>query len=159
MAWNQYIGTSIHGTRMGLQFMSTAFSGGSRGSQEYLVGPAALRVGVTTAESTAVNLHPHGVSHLPGTSVGSSAVYTLDPPVPGVIKTIYGSSENGPIYVKTANNETIKTTLGTTFTTVKISTLGGGFQLMGLTTAIWIGLGLTSGTSSQASGFGQTTST
>lgn len=159
MAFATKIITSIFGRRLGLQPMSTAESGGSRGTQEYLVGPEALRAGVTTAESTATNLHPHGVSRLNGTSAASSAVYTIDPPVPGVRKTVMGTTDNGPVYLKTANNETIVTTAGSSFTTVKVSSVGGVFEMVGLTTAIWLGLGLTSGTSSQASGFGLTTST
>lgn len=159
MAFANKILTSLFGSRVGLQRMTTAESGGSRGAQEYLVGPEALRVGVTTAETTSTNLQPYGVSRLPGTSAASSAVYTIDPPVPGVRKTIMGTTDNGPVYLKTANNETIVTTAGSSFTTVKVSSVGGVFELMALTSGIWLGLGLTSGTSSNASGFGLTTST
>jgi len=139
--------------------MSTIQTGGSRGSGEFLVGPEELRRGVSTAESTGTNLTAWGVSVVPGTSAASSAVYTIDPPIPGVKKIVGGGISNGPTYVKTANSETIQTTVGSSFTTVKISSLGGAFELLGLTTAVWLGLGLTSGTSSQASGFGLTTST
>lgn len=159
MAFSSKILTSIFGRRLGLQRMSSAESGGTRGPQEYLVGPDALRVGATTAETTSTNLQPHGLSVLPGTSAGSSAVYTLDPPIPGVMKVIAGSTDNGPTIVKTANGETISTTAGSSWTTVEISSLGGSFMLVGLTTARWLSLGLTSGTSSQASGFILTTST
>jgi len=159
MAFGSKILTSIFGRRLGLQRMSSAETGGTRGTQEYLVGPESLRVGATTAETTSTNLQPHGLSVLPGTSAGSSAVYTLDPPVPGVTKWIAGSTDNGPTIVKTANGETITTTAGSSWTTVEISSLGGSFALVGLTTARWLSLGLTSGTSSQASGFILTTST
>ncbi len=159
MAFGSKIITSLFGRRVGLQRMSTGESGGSRGTQEYLVGPADFRVGITTAETTSTNLQPHGLSVLPGSSAASSAVYTIDPPVPGVFKTVFGATDNGPVYLKTANSETIVTSAGSTFTTVKVSSLGGAFQLVGLTTAAWLGLNLTSGTSSQASGFGLTTST
>lgn len=159
MAYGNKIGTSIHGRRLGLQRMTSAETGGSRGNAEFLVGPDALRMEVTTAETTSTNLKPHGVHVLPGTSAGSSAVYTLDPPIPGVRVVIAGSTDNGPVYAKTANSETILSTLGSTHTTVKISSVGGSFELVGLTTARWLSLGLTSGTSSNASGFGLTTST
>lgn len=159
MAFANKILTTIFGRRLGLQLMTTGESGGTRGAQEYLCGPESLRVGVTTAESTATNLNPHGISRLPGTSAASSAVYTIDPPVPGVMKTVMGATDNGPVYLKTANGETIVTTVGSSFTTVKVSSVGGVFQLVGLTSGIWLGLGLTSGTSSNASGFGLTTST
>lgn len=159
MAFANKILTSLHGRRFGLQRMSTAESGGSRGAKEYLVGPEHLRQDVSTAESTGTNLHPFGISSLPGTSAGSSAVYTIDPPVPGVRKTIWSDGANGPVFLKTANAETLRSTLGTSFTTVKISTLGGAFDMVGLTTAIWGLIGVTSGTSSQAGGFALTTST
>lgn len=159
MAYNDKYTTSVKGRRLALQQMSTTQSGGTRGLMEFLVGPDDFRVNVTTAASTSSNLRPHGVSILPGTSAASSCVYTLDPPIPGVRKTIVGTTANGPFIIKTANSETIHTTAGTSFTTVEISSIGGGFTLMGLTTAVWMGIGLTSGTSSNASGFTLTTST
>lgn len=157
MAYGNKVTTSLHGRRLGLQRMSTAETGGSR--DEFLVGPDDFRIGVTTAESTATNLKPFGVSADLGTSAASSAVYTLEPPVPGVRKIIAGSTANGPAYVKTANGETISTTVGSSFTTVKISSVGGTFELIGLSTGRWLALGLTSGTSSQASSFSLTTTT
>lgn len=159
MAYNSNITTSLRGRRFGLQIMSTNQTGSARGPHEYLVGPEALRLGVSTAPTTSTNLRPHGISILPGTSAGSSSVYTLDPPIPGVDKTIMGTTANGPFIIKTANSETIHTTAGTSFTTVEISSIGGGFRLIGMTTAIWMAMGLTTGTSSQGSGFLLTTST
>ena len=159
MPYNTKILTSIHGHRLGLQHLSSGESGGNHGHAEFLVGPEDMRVEVTTADTTSTNLKSYGISMLPGTSAGSSCVYTLDPPIPGVRKVILGSTANGPFIVKTANSETIHTTAGTSWTTVEISSLGGGFTLVGVTTAIWMGLGLTTGTSSQGSGFGLTTST
>lgn len=159
MAFNSKYTVSLHGRRFGIQHLSSGESGGSRGSVDLLVGPEALRAEVSTADTTAINLNAFGVSVLPGTSAGSSSVYTLNPPIPGVMKTIMGTTANGPFIIKTANSETIHTTAGTSFTTVEISSIGGGFSLVGVTTAIWMGLGLTSGTSSNASGFILTTST
>lgn len=156
MAYNSKILTSIFGRRLGLQRMSSAETGGSRG--EFLVGPEDLRL-MINFETTATNLKPYGVSVALGTSAGSSAVYTLDPPIPGVRKVISGSTVNGPVYIKTKNDETLLSSAGSTFTTVKISSLGGAFELVGVSTARWLCLGLTSGTSSNASGFGLTTST
>ena len=159
MAYQDKITTSLRGRRLGLQIMSTVQTGGTRGPSEFLVGAEAVRMNVSTAATTSTNLNPFGVSYLQGTSAGSSSVYTLDPPIPGVTKTIVGSTENGPFIIKTKNSETIHTTAGTSWTTVEISSIGGGFQLVGVTTALWMGLGLTTGTSSQASGFLLTTST
>lgn len=159
MAYNNQILTSLRGRRVGLQAMSSAATGSNHGRREFLVGPDDFRVETSTAETTSTNLKPFGVSICPGTSEASSAVYTLDPPIPGVRKIIGTSTANGPVFIKTANSETIQSTVGSSFTTVKISSLGGMFELIGLTTAIWLGLGLTSGTSSNASGFSLTTST
>lgn len=158
MAYNSNITTSLYGRRFGLQKMFTSQSGG-RAEQEFLVGPDDFRVGVTTSESTASNVLASGISELPGTSAGSSAVYTIDPPIPGVRKLVFCTTANGPVYLKTKNSETFTTTLGSTFTTIKASSLGGVFELIGKTTAVWGVLGITSGTSSQASGYGLTTST
>lgn len=159
MAYNSQLNTSLFGRRFGLQNMSTGQSGGSRGARDYLVGPESLRVASTTAETTATNLDPFGISYLPGTSAASSAVYTIDPPIPGVRKTIVCSTANGPVYLKTVNSETIQSTVGSSFTTIKGSSVGGCFDLVGLTTAIWAAIGITSGTSSQASSFGLSTTT
>ena len=158
MPYGSQILTSIYGRRLGLQAMSTGQTGG-RLAREYLVGPDAFRVGVTTAESTGTNLTPDGVSNLVGTSAASSAVYVIDPPIPGVRKTInIGTTANGPIYLKTKNAETFNTTLGTSFTTIK-SSAGGFYELVGLTTAVWGALNISSGTSSNGSGHVLTTST
>lgn len=159
MAYRNRIITSIHGRRLGLQRMSTAETGGSRGNVEFLVGAEDIRAEVTTAETTSTNLKPFGYHVLPGTSAASSAVYTLDPPIPGVRVSVMGGVSNGPVYLKTANSETIVSTVGSSHTTVKVSSVGGCFELLGLTTAQWMAMGLTSGTSSNASGFGLTTST
>lgn len=159
MAFNSKILTSIFGRRLGLQRMTTAESGGSRGSNEFLVGPDAFRSEVSTAETTSTNLKAHGLSRVAGTSADSSSVFTLDPPIPGVKKILYfPSTGNTACYVKTANAETIQTTLGSSHTTIK-STIGGMCELVGVSTAVWSALGITSGTSSNAGGFTLTTST
>jgi hypothetical protein len=101
---------------------------------------------VTTNESTGTNLLAYGVSFVNGTSAASSSVYVLDPPIPGVRKTIVFSSANTPQYVKTKNAETFRTSADSTIATVLESTLTGAVvDLIGLTTAMW-GL-LTNGTS------------
>lgn len=158
-SWVDQLKTHIHGRRIGLNEVSSAKSGGSHGSREFVAGPDDFRVETSTAETTSTNLKPFGISVCPGTSAASSAVYTIDPPIPGVRKIIGTSTGNGPVYIKTANGETIHSTLGSTHNTVKISSVGGSFELVGLTTAIWFSRGLTSGTSSQGSGFTLSTST
>ncbi len=152
MAFKDKIRTSIHGRRLGLQGMTTGESGGSRGEQEYLVGPEALRGNVSTAETTSTNLHPHGVSKLVSSSAASSQVYTIDPPIPGVRKVILNSTD-AVAYVKTANDETIVSSKGSTNTVVTMPVGGAACVLEGFTTAQWLMF------QSTASGIGLTTST
>jgi len=137
MAWGNLITTTIFGRRLGLQSLTTSQNGG-RLPTEFLVGAEQVRAGVTTAESTGTNLLAHGISNLTGTSAASSAVYTLDPPIPGVVKYLnFGTTSQGPIYVKTAG-ETFQSTQGTTFTVLKsTSNTVGCLQLVGITTAVW----------------------
>lgn len=145
MAFLDKYATSVHGRRLGLQNLSTTVNGGLK-SFDVIVGAEAVRAGVTTAETTATAVLAHGISFLNGTSAASSSVYLLDPPVPGVRKTVVFSSANTPMYLKTKNGETFRTSADTTVATVISSTLTGAVvDLIGLTTAIW-GL-LTNGTS------------
>ena len=145
MAYQNSINTSLYGRRFGLQNMSTAQHGGLL-PVDLLVGPEALREAVTTAEATGTAVKAYGVSFLPGTSAASSSVYVLDPPIPGVRKTVVFSSGTTPQDLKTKNGETFRTTADSTIATVISSTLTGAVaELIGLTTAMW-GL-LTNGTS------------
>lgn len=131
--------TSVFGHRLGLAKFTTAQSGASK-EREYLMGRSVEDFKRTiTAETTGTNLPPDGVSRVNGTSAASSVVYTLDPPIPGVMKVLsFESTSQGPIYVKTANGETFISTQGTTFSIIKSTgnTVGTLF-LMGITTAIW----------------------
>jgi hypothetical protein len=152
MGWNSKILTSLWGRRFGIELQSSGASGGNQGAVDYLVGPEDLRRTVSTSETTGTNVAAYGISHLPGTSVGSSSVYTIDPPVPGVRKTIRASTQ-AVTYLKTANSETIVSTQNSSGTTVACSTVGGAFELIGYTTGVWLGFGLTSGTSAKAGSF------
>ena len=149
MAFPSFITTSLFGRRFGLRALSTVAQGG-RLPVDLLVGPEAVQMGVTTAESTGTNMTAYGVSFMPGTSAGSSAVYTLDPPIPGVMKVLnFNSTSQGPIYVKTANGETFNSTQGTTFSVIKsTNNQVGALLLCGLTTATWglFAAGLSTGT-------------
>lgn len=147
MPYNSNILTSIHGRRIGLQRMSSGQSGAGVAGRvgEFLVGPDGMRMGVTTAETTGTQIPAYGVSFLNGTSAASSSVYVIDPPIPGVLKTVVFSSANTPQYLRTANAETIRTSADSTIATVISSTLTGAVvQMIGLTTGMW-GL-LTNGT-------------
>src|SRR5258706_12683600 len=109
MSYNQAAGAmlpSLYGRRIGLMPMTSAQTGTGRtglGAVDFLVGPEDLRRGVTTNETTGVNVPAWGVSFLNGTSVSSSSVYVLDPPIRGVRKTIVFSSANTAQYLRTAN--------------------------------------------------------
>lgn len=144
MSYGNNILTSLHGRRLGLQNLSTVQTGGGA-PYDVLIGPEDLRRGVTTNETTATGISAWGVSFLNGTSAASSSVYLLDPPVPGVRKTVIFSSATTPQYLKTKNGETYRTSADSTVATVISSTLTGAVvELIGITTAIW-GL-LTNGT-------------
>lgn len=145
MSYNSNIITSLFGRRIGLQLMTTGQTGG-RLPYEFLVGPEDHRKGVTTAETTGQTVPPWGISFLAGTSAASSSVYVLEPPIPGVMKTVVFSSANTPMYLRTQNAETFRTSADSTIATVLASTLTGAVvQMLGLTTSLW-GL-LTNGTS------------
>lgn len=152
MSYNSAPGSmlpSLYGRRIGLMPMSSAQTGTGKtglGTVDFIVGPEDLRRGVTTNETTGVNVPAWGVSFLNGTTAASSSVYVLDPPIPGVRKTIVFSSANTPMYLRTANAETFRTSADSTIATVISSTLTGAVvELIGITTGIW-GL-LTNGTS------------
>lgn len=137
MAYSTGYTVSLHGRRLGLQYLSSSQSGGAR-TIDLLVGAEAVRSGVVT-ETTGTNMAPFGISNM--TTISSSAVFTLDPPIPGVYKTLVFNSSGtaaSPIYMKTANAETILSTLGSSFTTL-VSSQGAltGITLIGMTTASW----------------------
>lgn len=146
MSYNSNILTSIFGRRLGLQALTTGQFGGRIPGPEVLVGPEDLRRGVTTAETTGQTVPAWGCSFLAGTSAASSSVYILEPPIPGVRKTVIFSSANTPMYLRTQNAETFRTSADSTIATVISSTLTGlVVEMIGLTTGLW-GL-LTNGTS------------
>jgi hypothetical protein len=141
MAYRSDAVTGIYGRRLGLQTLSTNKTGGSRGPTEYLVGPEAVREGVSTEIPTtnagAVNLHPFGFSLL--TTAASSGIFIIDPPVPGVEKTVvFATSGTNPIYLRTANAETFNSSQGTSHTTLTSSQ--GAYisvKLVGISTAAY----------------------
>jgi hypothetical protein len=140
MSWFDRISPTLFGRRFGLQSMSSNVSGSGRTGQspDFLVGPEDVRIGVTTAETTATNIAAYGVSYLVNSSAGSSQVFTLDPPIPGVRKTIIFGTTVNTQYVKTANSETFISTLGTSMTVAKSTQLSiGALNMIGLTTAQW----------------------
>lgn len=148
MSFESRITKSYDGRRFGLQIPSSVETGSSV-SQAYLAGPEALRQNVSSAESTSVNLKAFGVSYL---STVSSGVHTLDPPIPGVEKWIINGSSGATEFVKTRNNETIQTSKGSTWTTLRLLN-PVVLRLVGITTAAWACAVTT------AAGVGMTTTT
>lgn len=138
--------TSIYGRRVGLRRIETAESG-ALVPVEFLVGQDLIGVQdvLSTAPSTAINEPPTGVSVLIGTSAASTPVYTLSPPIPGLTKKIVFGSTDSAIYLKMASGVAIAgTSLATTGATVIRSSGGGAMQLLGLTTALYQALGVSS---------------
>lgn len=128
MPYGDRITTSLHGRRLGLQHLSSAESGGARGTEEYLVGPQAFRALATSAETTAANIPPYGVSH----STEAAATILIDPPVPGVMKSLsLGSS----VTAKLVNGAFISSA-GTTHTVIE-SSGACVLMLVGLSTAAY----------------------
>lgn len=152
MAYNSRIHTQIRGRRLGLQLLSSSQSGGA-GRQEFLVGPEALRAVSTTNDSTGTDIRPYGSHWLNTSSAGSSQVYTVEPPIPGVEVSFWGSTAS-EVFLKTKNNETLVTSGGSSFTVINPSSLGFFLKLVGLTTSVW---GVLNG--STAAGHAYTTST
>lgn len=134
MSWVDKIKTSIHGRRFGIDRNSTGVSGGTY-EHDLLVGPEDLRRGVTTDNTTSANVRPFGVQVLPGTSAGSSSVYTIDPPIPGVTVIVVGSSNAGTFLKTNVGTETYMTTLGSSDTVLEFPSVGGVAHLTGVTTA------------------------
>ena len=155
MSYSTDINKSLHGREIGLQYPSSGKTG-STFNPTILLGPEAMKLGITTAESTAGILAPYGVSLL---TTGSSAVHTLAPPIPGIAKFIY-SSGGATAFVKTRNDETLESSRGSTFTTARF--VGACvLHLVGLTTARWLinGMGGDSGDSANSPAISLATST
>lgn len=163
MALANSITTSLFGRRLGLQSLSSNQSGTGVAGRvpDFLVGAEAIRREVTTADSTATQLKAWGASVLStGLSADATAIFRLDPPIPGVEKTITWLSTtintlSSKIWItnSTGGGAGMQTTAGSSFTCVS-SSQGAVLHLFGLTTALWA---VIAGTT--ASGFTFTTTT
>ena len=140
MPYGNNVVTSVYGRRLGLQSMSTANTGATKSTpQEFIVGPECLRMGVTTSETTSTPMNASGISYLVGTSAASTPVYSLAPPIPGVHKMIFFGSTDSAIYVKASvtTHAFAGTSLGATLCGAFASSGGGMVELVGVTTAIY----------------------
>jgi len=147
MPYGNSVVTSVHGRRLGLQTMSTSNSGATKTQpQEFIVGPDSLRLGVTTNETTATPMNASGISYLVGTSAASTPVYSIAPPIPGVHKFVYFASTDSAIYVKAsvATHSFSGTSLGATLCGAFASSGGGMVELVGVTTALYAVLTISS---------------
>lgn len=134
-SWQQLLTTSLHGQRAGLR----RYSHGMTSTVELMAGPDGFRANYTTDASTGTNVASVGTHLLPGTSAGSSSVYTLDPPIPGAEVTLLASTR-ADAYVKTANGEYIKSTQASSDTVLKLPAASGGVTLIGISTAAFAAL-------------------
>jgi|SRR3972149_6085296 len=130
--------TSLFGRRLGLQALSSGQTGGKK--MEFLVNPDALRQELVT-ETTGINLSAAGVSYLTtGGATTTNGFFVIDPPVPGVRKTIVWGSTN-----TATNGLALWASTGTQFVTsatsaaqlTSSSNWPGIIELIGITTAKW----------------------
>lgn len=163
MSWANLITTTLFGRRFGLQSMSSNQTGTGQAARvtDFLVGPEAVRQSATTADSTANYLPPYGISLLTtNLSADATAIFRLDPPIPGVEKTIvWGSTTIGTMSAKifatvsTGGGAGLQTSAGSSFTCVA-SSAGAVLKLVGVTTALYAVIN-----GSTASGFTFSTTT
>ena len=144
MAFSDRINESIRGRNLGFEYISSGKHGTSK-TGRFLVGPEVLRLGNTTAETTATNLAAYGQSVMNNSSAGSSQVFTLDPPIPGVQKTIVFNTTAATQYLRASTDASITfitATQGTTKCVIASTNLSAAaLTLIGLTTSIWATMG------------------
>lgn len=131
--------TSIYGRRIGLQPLSTGQTGGTKGPLEFLQGFDDVRLAISTAESTATPIDAGGISYLVGTSVASTPVFQIAPPIPGVRKTVVFGSTDSAIYLRPSvtTHAFFGTSLGATGAGAIRSSGGGYVELMGISTSLY----------------------
>ena len=127
------IRTSIYGDRLALD------------DDGALVGPFALKLGLTTLGSTATQIPAHGLTVL---SAAAASTYVLDPPMVGVEKVLMQSS-NGTSHNIITGTSLIKiiSTFGSSQQRVCLQSSGDFVRLMGVSTGQWAVVGLTAGVS------------
>ena len=147
MAWNSNILTNLFGRRVGLQPVSTNAMGASVGGADLLAGPEDIRMGVSTAETTAAAIKAYGITLLTSAQTAATgAVVRLDPPIPGVRKTISIQSTATAVastiqWIITSSTGGGAPFIGSTWSssfTVLASSTPVLIQLMGGTTGQWL---------------------
>lgn len=146
MAYGNSILTTLFGRRLGLQSITTAQSGTGQAGRvpEFLVGAEDIRKEVVS-DTTGTQLKAWGLSALSTANItgGTTGVFRLDPPIPGVEKTIVWQSTSAAatsvktfVTASTGGAEVFQSTAGSSFTVIA-SSVGAVLRLMGVTTAIW----------------------
>lgn len=142
MAYSTAIHESIRGRNLGFEFISSGKHGSTQAGR-FIVGAESYREHHSSAETTGTNLKAYGHSVL--TTVGSSAVFILDPPIPGVEKTVtFHTTLTNPIYLKASSSSVnFLSSQGTTAFPVLVSSQGiyATLRLMALSTGAWAILG------------------
>ena len=125
--------TTIYGDRLALD------------EDGMLVGPPALKLGLTTLGTTLQQIPAHGLTNL---NAAAASTYVLDPPMIGVEKVLMQSS-NGTSHniITGTSNIKIISTFGSTQQRVCLQSSGDYVRLMGVSTAQWAVIGLTAGVS------------
>ena len=119
--------TRLRGNRIGLD------------RNNMLVGPPALKLGVTTGSTVSTATLPaHGVTVLNATA---ASTFTIDEPITGVMKRLFCNIATSQA-VKTAA-ATFVTTLGSSFRRLTFATSGDGVTLVGISTSQYAVLSLT----------------
>ena len=151
--------TSIYGRRLGLAQLSTSQSGGTKGQIDLLQGFDDVCLPISSAESTAIPMDAGGISYLVGTSVASTVVFQIAPPIPGVRKQIFFGSTDSAIYVRpsVATHAFAGSSLGATACGAIRSSGGGMVELMGLSTSLYGVVGSVSSTAVNTLAFQATT--
>jgi len=139
MAFADRINESIRGRNLGFEFLSSG-KHGTQKTGKLLVGPEAAREYHSTGETTGTNMPAFGVSVLNASSAGSSQVYVLDPPIPGLTKKLVFNSTIATLYARTANASEVIVSSGTSAATVIKSTQNviGFVHALAVTTAMWV---------------------
>ena len=136
------------------------------GQDDFLVGPKDVRLATNTltSGSTGTTITNYGITGIGlttlATSTNSSAgttetgsVFAMDQPTDGAMKTLYSTTAHSTNtgLVRTAPATIIATSLGSTFTNVVFTARGQGVVLRAVSTAQWLVVSITGGTSFQSS--------
>lgn len=130
------IRTSIHGRRLGLDHDGA------------LAGPIGLVQQIEDIDaSTSSSAAPHGTTRVLTATSTETGSFTLQAPIPGIVKTLTLQSTSTGGSQFTATNATIYTaSAGTSAAVVNLYRPGAAVQLLGESTSVWRVIGGSLGT-------------